>query len=257
MIIIYQWLPFFGIIERLTTTRHASRVTVLYKKSIQIFELRRSNDLDCDIILTLNLNEIQVSSFNWFGSPSEVQIWLAVYWPHSICYYIARYYCSAPFPTRTRMSTTPSEIWKKILKDNVEKDDSLWNEYLDKAAVFDVRMIDEWNKIVDVLLVYVGYFLLPWREISLSTTHRLRFSSPSSPLLLSKPLANSNGIRPISLTIYLLRSITSWTLNLTTPLSLVSIPDPILISLKPTTIPQLSWIHSFVLAYHYPSLYRW
>ena len=68
---------------------------------------------------------------------------------------------SAPFPTRTRMSTTPSEIWKKILKDNVEKDDSLWNEYLDKAAVFDVRMIDEWNKIVDVLLVYVGYFLLP------------------------------------------------------------------------------------------------
>ena len=70
------------------------------------------------------------------------------------------------------MSTTPSEIWKKILKDNVEKDDSLWNEYLDKAAVFDVRMIDEWNKIVDVLLVYVGYFLLSSREISCSSSNR-------------------------------------------------------------------------------------
>jgi hypothetical protein len=66
---------------------------------------------------------------------------------------------STPLPPP--MSTTPSEIWNDILKDNVEKDDPLWKEYLDKAAVFDVRrMVDEWNKIVDVLLVYVGYFLL-------------------------------------------------------------------------------------------------
>jgi hypothetical protein len=58
--------------------------------------------------------------------------------------------------------STTSEIWNNILKDNVGKDDPLWKEYLDKAAVFDVRMVDEWNKskIVDVLLVYVGYFLL-------------------------------------------------------------------------------------------------
>jgi uncharacterized protein DUF6535 len=61
-------------------------------------------------------------------------------------------------------STTPAEIWNDILKGNhVEKDDPLWKEYVDKAAVFDVRMVDEWNKIVDVLLVYVGYFLLPSR----------------------------------------------------------------------------------------------
>ena len=59
------------------------------------------------------------------------------------------------------MSTTPSDIWDNILKGNVEKDDPLWKLYLDKAAVFDARMVDEWNKIVDVLLVYVGYFLLP------------------------------------------------------------------------------------------------
>ena len=40
------------------------------------------------------------------------------------------------------------------------KDDPLWKEYLDKAAVFDARLVDELNKIVDVLLVYVGYFML-------------------------------------------------------------------------------------------------
>ena len=44
------------------------------------------------------------------------------------------------------------------MKGNVKKDDPLWTEYLDKAAVFDARMVDELNKIVDVLLVYVGYF---------------------------------------------------------------------------------------------------
>ena len=60
------------------------------------------------------------------------------------------------------MSTAPSpEISINILKDNVEKDDPLWKEYVERAAVFDVRMMDEWNRIVDVLLVYVGYFLLP------------------------------------------------------------------------------------------------
>ena len=52
---------------------------------------------------------------------------------------------------------TPSQIWNNILKG---EDDPLWKEYLEKAAVFDARMLDELNKIVDVLLVYVGYFML-------------------------------------------------------------------------------------------------
>ena len=58
----------------------------------------------------------------------------------------------------TPSPATPSEIWNKILNGNVQKDDPLWTEYLDKAAAFDVRMVDEWNKIIDVLLVYVGGF---------------------------------------------------------------------------------------------------
>jgi Family of unknown function (DUF6535) len=75
---------------------------------------------------------------------------------------------SAPFPMFT---TTPSEIWNDILKGNVGKDHPLWKLYLDKAAVFDTRMVDEWNKIVDVLLVYVGYFLLP-SQISCLSSNR-------------------------------------------------------------------------------------
>ena len=86
-------------------------------------------------------------------------------------------------PMSTTTIVTPSEIWNNILKGNVEKDDPLWKEYLDKAAVFDTRMVDEWNKIVDVLLVYVGYFSCCLHD-KLATyyhqiEHRLRFSSPS------------------------------------------------------------------------------
>ena len=68
------------------------------------------------------------------------------------------------------------------MKGNVEKDDPLWKEYLDKAAVFDARMVDEWNKIVDVLLVYVGYFSCYLHDKLAAYYHqielRLRFSSP-------------------------------------------------------------------------------
>jgi hypothetical protein len=76
--------------------------------------------------------------------------------------------------------STSSEIWDNILKDNVGKDDPLWKEYLDKAAVFDVRMVDEWNKIVDVLLVYVGIYHYLHYEIDAyhRIDYRLRFSSP-------------------------------------------------------------------------------
>ena len=60
------------------------------------------------------------------------------------------------------MSTTPSpKNWNDVLEGKVEKDDPLWETYLDKTAAFDERMVDGWNKTVDVVLVYVGYLLLP------------------------------------------------------------------------------------------------
>ena len=74
--------------------------------------------------------------------------------------HLPHFIISASFPM-SESTTPPPEIWDNILKGNVKKDDPFWNEYLDKAAVFDVRMVDEWNKTVDVLLVYVGYFSLP------------------------------------------------------------------------------------------------
>ena len=85
---------------------------------------------------------------------------------------------------------------------------------------------------------------------------RLRSSYPSLPLLSSKPLPNSSAIRPISLMIYSLRSTTSWSLNLKTLQSTLSTLNHILISLKLTTKPLFSRTHSFILDYHYLSLYR-
>lgn len=34
--------------------------------------------------------------------------------------------------------------------------EKLWKEYVEKATLFDERMIENWNKIVDVTLVFVG-----------------------------------------------------------------------------------------------------
>ena len=63
--------------------------------------------------------------------------------------------------TKPSLEISNDNIFKLNLRGKVEKDDPLWKEYLDKAAAFDARLVDEWNKTVDVLLVYVGYFLLP------------------------------------------------------------------------------------------------
>ena len=74
------------------------------------------------------------------------------------------------------MSTTPlPKNWNDIIdiiEGNVKKDDSFWREYLEGAAVFDARMVDEWNKTVDALLVYVGYFLLISRYIGCLSSYR-------------------------------------------------------------------------------------
>lgn len=34
--------------------------------------------------------------------------------------------------------------------------DPFWNKYLEKATEFDAKIIEDWNKIVDVTLVFVG-----------------------------------------------------------------------------------------------------
>ena len=65
------------------------------------------------------------------------------------------------FPSSTLfpMSTTPPpEIWNDILKDNVAKNDPLWQDYSVKASEFDRGMVDKWNEIINVLLLYVGHF---------------------------------------------------------------------------------------------------
>jgi len=41
---------------------------------------------------------------------------------------------------------------------NVQDDDPMWIEYLNEAAKTDARLIDDWTKVIDVILVFVrGY----------------------------------------------------------------------------------------------------
>ena len=56
----------------------------------------------------------------------------------------------------TQPVSEPEKIWNGIFKNKVEKDDPLWKEYVEKAGPFDERMIDEWNRVIDVILIYVG-----------------------------------------------------------------------------------------------------
>ena len=104
------------------------------------------------------------------------------------------------------------------MKDNVEKDDPL---KLDKAALFDVHMVDEWNKIVNALLTS---FIPNSDAFGLIFTNDLLVAIQHQQLIV----------------------------NLTTLLSLLSTPDPILISSKPTTmlpLPRMqSSIHVSVIA---------
>ena len=152
---------------------------------------------------------------------------------------------------------TPSEIWTDILKGDVRKDDPLWEEYLDKAAAFDERMLDELNKIVDVLLVYVGFSCYIYDELAHPIEHRLRFSSLPSLPLSSKPILYFNPIRLLPLMIFSMRSTSSWSLNqillamllFLWPTSSQLIPT----SLTPVPLPRM---HSSIPVYHYASLYR-
>jgi len=41
--------------------------------------------------------------------------------------------------------------------DGIEKDDELWTQYVSIAADTDKQMIDEWTKLVDTILVFVGF----------------------------------------------------------------------------------------------------
>jgi len=50
--------------------------------------------------------------------------------------------------------TTPE--WTSLFDDPVKEDDEIWKEYIEAAAKFDERMIDQWNNVIDGILVYVS-----------------------------------------------------------------------------------------------------
>jgi len=46
--------------------------------------------------------------------------------------------------------------WEKLFHAPVEEGDPIWKDYITEAAAFDTRMIDQWNKVIDGVLVYVS-----------------------------------------------------------------------------------------------------
>jgi hypothetical protein len=64
-------------------------------------------------------------------------------------------YSSSVSPGRIwPQDTTPQ--WQKLFQAPVEEDDPIWKDYIAAAAAFDNRMIAEWNKVIDGVLVYVS-----------------------------------------------------------------------------------------------------
>ena len=62
------------------------------------------------------------------------------------------------------MSTFPSgsHPLRKVdsqFKKEVNEDDDIWIKYLKIAEESDKRMIDDWTRVVDSILVFVGFFL--------------------------------------------------------------------------------------------------
>jgi hypothetical protein len=44
--------------------------------------------------------------------------------------------------------------------DKIEIDDLVWKQYVDAARDFDPKMVEEWNRFLDVILVFVSVSLL-------------------------------------------------------------------------------------------------
>lgn len=73
---------------------------------------------------------------------------------------------SAPQLPMTFLNVPPAQSspkrWSELFTAaHVENEDKLWSDYLTKADAFDKRLVEDWNKIVDVILIYVGiiYYL--------------------------------------------------------------------------------------------------
>jgi hypothetical protein len=121
------------------------------------FWLTRVNELNrgsVDVSFFLILEAIN-HGFGVFPSASPTHLTFAIPMPSSLAPQIS-------MALRNDEKFMSSEC-DDIFKDQIEKDDPLWKIYIDETNLFDKGMIDEWNKIIDVILVFVSDLYLTQR----------------------------------------------------------------------------------------------
>jgi hypothetical protein len=67
---------------------------------------------------------------------------------------------SMPLLPMSAYDRTQPSFWKSFLDTHIEQDDVVWKECVEAANAFDTRMINEWNKILGVVMVFVSARLL-------------------------------------------------------------------------------------------------
>jgi hypothetical protein len=67
---------------------------------------------------------------------------------------------STPLLPMLAYDRTQPSFWKSFLDTRIEQDNVVWKECVEAANAFDTRMINEWNKILDVVMVFVSARLL-------------------------------------------------------------------------------------------------
>ncbi|KAF8151672.1 hypothetical protein B0H34DRAFT_678247 [Crassisporium funariophilum] len=79
-------------------------------------------------------------------------------------------------PTSFSKDKVPASTdWEKtIFRDGVEDDDDIWTQYLKIASEFDNRMLDDWTRIVDTMLIYVALFISILTSYIIETTKYFR-----------------------------------------------------------------------------------
>jgi hypothetical protein len=68
---------------------------------------------------------------------------------------------SASLLAQPLLAGSQPSFWHHNFNDKINEDDPIWKEYVKVAIASDMRMVDDWNKILDAILVFVSTRAFP------------------------------------------------------------------------------------------------